>query len=55
MRALDNASSMSTSMLKQRNQELSNELALVSKKNVKLKAKIWSDKFIIIDALDRRK
>ena len=55
MRALDNAPNMSTSMLKQRNKELSNELALVSNKNVKLKDKIWGDKFIIIDELDRRK
>ena len=55
MRALDNAKDMSTNVLKQRKQELDNELALVSKKNVKLKAKIWSDKFVIMDELHRRK
>lgn len=55
MRVLDNVKDISTGNLKQRVHELRSELALVSKKNVKLKAKILADSFVVKQELDRRK
>lgn len=50
----ENLEKMSTNMLDQRFNELNSEIALVSKKNVKLQAKILIDKLQILDVLYSR-
>ena len=54
-RALDNIENVPTGQLKQRRHELNSELALVSKKNIKLKAAILADKYAVVIELNRRK
>ena len=53
-RALDNIENVPTGQLKQRKHELNSELALVSKKNIKLKAGILADKYAVITELAKR-
>lgn len=53
-RWIDNIENISTGNLKQRSHELRDELALVSKKNIKLQAAILADRIKVMQELDRR-
>lgn len=54
MRAIDNRANMSNHMLKQRQNECLSELALCSRKNVKLKARILADYITYGEELESR-